>query len=142
MKCNSSSKVLMVHKREGNTPHTSHLHPALECLRVRNGSQGAHTGRTWLEPSLGSRLRGNVLPIYPKQQPLEESRQPAMVLPTLPNLRKGLVPSYLSPGKREAAAWLPCRSPQRAFCSVTVATRQPPGTDWIKGLRRSSGQDG
>lgn len=71
-----------------------------------------HRGRAWLEPSLGSRLRGNVSPSYPKQQPLEESRQPAMVLPTLPNLSKGLAPSYLSPGKREAAAWLPCRSPE------------------------------
>lgn len=55
---------------------------------------------------------GQFLPIYPKQQPLEESGLLAMVLPSFPNLSKGLLPSYLSPGKREAAAWLPCTSPE------------------------------
>lgn len=64
-----------------------------------------------------------------------------MVLPTLPNLSKGLAPSYLSPGKgRQLLGFL--AEVQRAFCSVNVAARQSPGTDWIKGLRRSSGQDG
>lgn len=68
-----------------------------------------------------------MLSIYPKQQSLEESSQPAMVLPTPPNLSKGLVPSYLSPGKREPAVGF-LGEVQRAFCSVTVGTRQPPGT--------------
>lgn len=130
----------MVHMRKGTPPHFP-PHPALECVRVRNGSQGAHIGRTWLEPSLGSSCRGNVLPVYPKEQPLEESRQLAMVLPTLPNLSKGLVLPTSPQGKgRQRLGFL--AEVQRAFCSVTVATRQPAGTDWIKGLRRSSGQDG
>lgn len=50
-----------------------------------------------------------------------------------PNLGEGLVPSYLSPAKRQAAAWLPLVEAQGAFYdrsldSVTVPTREGPGT--------------
>lgn len=49
-----------------------------------------------------------------------------------PNLGEGLVPSY-SPGKRKAAAWLLVEKPREPFvlapfCSVTVPTREGPGT--------------
>lgn len=43
-KCNSSSKVLMVHKREGN-PRATHPHHALECVWERNGSGSIQEGR-------------------------------------------------------------------------------------------------
>lgn len=49
VKCNSSSKVLMVQKTEGN-PQGCPPHPALECVRDRDGFR-EHIGRTRLEPS-------------------------------------------------------------------------------------------
>lgn len=76
-----------------------------------------------------------MLSIYPKQQSLEESSQSAMVFPTPPNLSQGLVPSYLSPGKREPAVWLPLEV-QRAFCSVTVV----PGSRQAHTASRGSGE--
>lgn len=52
-----------------------------------------------------------------------------LIHPSKPS--EGLVPSYLSPGQRQAAAWLPYRSPgspPSSLGSVTVPTKEGPGT--------------
>lgn len=62
-----------------------------------------------------------------------------MVLSTPPNLGEGLVPSYLSPGKRKAAASLLLEKPREPFVTVPFeVSLSPPG----RGQAQSVGDRG